>query len=101
MFEVDEAARIITESCDPEANIIFGATINENYTGEIKITVVATGFNEETNQRHHEAPRVSAQTGFGKKSIGNSNVFGHVAQAPKPEPASDLDVPAFLRNKMR
>lgn len=42
MFEVDEAARIITESCDPEANIIFGATINENYTGEIKITVVAT-----------------------------------------------------------
>lgn len=101
MFEVDEAARIITESCDPEANIIFGATINENYTGEIKITVVATGFNEETNQRHHEAPRASSQTGFGKKSIGNSNVFGHVAQAPKPEPASDLDVPAFLRNKMR
>ncbi len=99
MFEVDEAARIITESCDPEANIIFGATINENYTGEIKITVVATGFNEETNQRH-ETPRIVSQTGFGKKSI-NSNVFGHVAQAPKPEPASDLDVPAFLRNKMR
>jgi cell division GTPase FtsZ len=32
MFEVDEAARIITEACEPEANIIFGATINENYT---------------------------------------------------------------------
>jgi len=101
MFEVDEAARIITESCDPEANIIFGATINESYTGEIKITVVATGFNEETNQRHQDAPRATMQGGFGKKSIGNSNVFGHVAQAPKPEPASDLDVPAFLRNKMR
>jgi cell division protein FtsZ len=42
MFEVDEAARIITESVDTEANIIFGATLNADYTGEIKITVVAT-----------------------------------------------------------
>ncbi len=100
MFEVDEAARIITESCDPEANIIFGATINENYTGEIKITVVATGFSDETNQRHQETSRSTIQTGFGKKSI-NNNIFGHIAQAPKPEPASDLDVPAFLRNKMK
>lgn len=99
MFEVEEASRIITESCDPEANIIFGATINENYTGEIKITVVATGFNEESNQRH-ESPRVVSQSGFGKKSI-NSNIFGHISQAPKQEPVSDLDVPAFLRNKMR
>ncbi|OGJ53319.1 cell division protein FtsZ, partial [Candidatus Peregrinibacteria bacterium RIFOXYC2_FULL_41_22] len=44
MFEVDEAARIITEASDPDANIIFGAVINDSYTGEIKITVVATGF---------------------------------------------------------
>ncbi len=106
MFEVDEAARIITESCDPEANIIFGATINENYTGEIKITVVATGFNEESNQRHYEAPRMQ-QSGFGKKPVhapATSNaLFGNAVSAPRPaaEPASDLDVPAFLRNKMK
>jgi cell division protein FtsZ len=42
MFEVDEAAKIITESVDPDANIIFGATINEEYNGELKITVCAT-----------------------------------------------------------
>lgn len=42
MFEVDEAAKIITESVDQDANIIFGATVDEDYTGEIKITVVAT-----------------------------------------------------------
>jgi len=54
MYEVDEAARIITEHCDPEANIIFGATINEHYTGEIKITVVATGFDSESNKRFDE-----------------------------------------------
>ncbi|MBU0458978.1 cell division protein FtsZ [Patescibacteria group bacterium] len=44
MFEVDEAARIITEAADPDANIIFGAVIDENFTGEVKCTVVATGF---------------------------------------------------------
>ena len=46
MFEVDEAARIITEAADPEANIIFGSVINDSYTGEIKVTVVATGFDD-------------------------------------------------------
>ena len=40
MFEVDEASRLITESCDPNANIIFGTSIDERYTGEIKITVI-------------------------------------------------------------
>lgn len=99
MFEVDEAARIITEACDPEANIIFGATINENYTGEIKITVVATGFNEESNQRHSEAPRAMA-TPFGKKTIPHTSQFSS-APAQRHEPQSDLEVPAFLRNKMK
>lgn len=108
MFEVDEAARIITEACDPEANIIFGATINENYTGEIKITVVATGFNEETNQRYQEAPKtISSQ--FGKKMLGhhapmqtpsNQGSMGSM-NTPSNNPQSDLDVPAFLRNKMK
>jgi cell division protein FtsZ len=51
MFEVDEAARIITESVDPEANIIFGATIREDYEGELKITVVAAGFDENSNEK--------------------------------------------------
>jgi cell division protein FtsZ len=46
MFEVDEAARIITETASPEANIIFGALIDENYTGQVKCTVIATGFDE-------------------------------------------------------
>lgn len=46
MFEVDEAARIITEAADPEANVIFGAVIDEKFTGEVKVTVIATGFDE-------------------------------------------------------
>ncbi|MDP2103732.1 MAG: cell division protein FtsZ [Candidatus Gracilibacteria bacterium] len=106
MFEVDEAAKIITEACDPEANIIFGATINENYTGEIKITVVATGFNEETNQRYQETPKALGGQ-FGKKPFGRpgSSSFhtpsSQTSLAPDSSSQSDLDVPAFLRNKMK
>jgi cell division protein FtsZ len=46
MHEVAEAAKIITGSADPDAKVIFGAVINENMKDEIKITVVATGFND-------------------------------------------------------
>src|SRR3990170_7400898 len=46
MFEVDEAARIISNSADADANIIFGAVIREDLADQIRITVVATGFDE-------------------------------------------------------
>lgn len=46
MAEVDEAARIISEAADADANIIFGATINDTLSDQIRITVVATGFDE-------------------------------------------------------
>ncbi|MFH1749705.1 MAG: cell division protein FtsZ, partial [bacterium] len=44
MYEVDEAAKAITDSADKDANVIFGAIIDEAMQGEIKITVIATGF---------------------------------------------------------
>ena len=44
IIEINEAAQIITQAADPEANIIFGAGIDENMTEEVKITVIATGF---------------------------------------------------------
>ncbi len=46
MFEVDEAARIISNAADPDANIIFGAVIREDLADQIRITVVGTGFDE-------------------------------------------------------
>ena len=67
MFEVDEAAKIITDSVDSDANIIFGATIREDYEGEIKITVVATGFDENTNKTYMEKKSES-----GRSSLGTS-----------------------------
>jgi len=46
MHEINTVAETITTAADPEANIIFGATINPELEGEIIVTVVATGFDE-------------------------------------------------------
>ena len=46
MFEVDEAAKIISAAADQDANIIFGAVIKEGLSDQIRITVIATGFDE-------------------------------------------------------
>jgi len=102
MFEVDEAARIITEAADPEANIIFGAVINDSYTGEVKITVVATGFDDSPRER----PSVIRQ----HVSLGNQSGMGGVPATPNSNSTNnnnnmkfsdnELDIPAFIRKKM-
>jgi cell division protein FtsZ len=84
MFEVDEAAKIITEAADPEANIIFGAVINDSYTGEIKVTVIATGFDMDSIER----PQVRAHT----SSLDTST--------PVKAAENEYDIPAFIRQKM-
>ena len=95
MFEVDEAARIITESVDSDANIIFGATINEEYNWELKITVVATGFDEKSNKKFDVVKaEVSKINPFGRKTVTSDS---RITSKPSPD---DLDVPTFLRNKM-
>ncbi len=112
MFEIDEAARMITESCDPNANIIFGTAIDERFTGEIKVTVIATGFSEETNAQLSGMSRGGfGQSGiFGKwpssQSSNNFSTSRPMGQTSLPAsnahqtPENDYDVPAFLRNKM-
>ena len=84
MFEVDEAAKIITEAADPEANIIFGAVINDSYTGEMKVTVIATGFDMETVDR----PHIRAHTSALDTSV------------PVKAAENEYDIPAFIRQKM-
>jgi cell division protein FtsZ len=85
MFEVDEAARVITEAADPDANIIFGAVINDSYTGEIKITVVATGFDYKQNEGSLIRPK---------------STFESADSLPIKQTENELDIPAFIRQKM-
>ena len=112
MFEVDEAAKIITDSVDDDANIIFGATIRDDYEWEIKITVVATWFDENTNkafqERKNEFSRSTTWSNFWKRSISDSRITP--SSSPHITPTStkeawnmrdgeDLDIPTFLRKK--
>ena len=92
MFEVDEAARIVTEQTDPNAHIIFGSVINESYAGEIKVTVVATGF-DEVLQEKKLAEKTAIQA---KRSIK----LRERNLSPEQRSAEELEIPAFIRKKM-
>lgn len=100
MMEVDEAARVITEAADPEANIIFGAVINDSYTGEVKITVVATGFDYKQNENAY----LRSTGAFGSQSIGARGISNSSSksqnQMPIKHTENELDIPAFIRQKM-
>ncbi len=108
MFEVDEAARIITEAADPDATIIFGSVINENYTGEIKITVVATGFDEIAKKRKI-AERIAHQEKIQHKNTDTApadsqeKLISFPQSAPQgvQETENELDIPAFVRLNLK
>jgi cell division protein FtsZ len=76
LFEVDEAANRIREEVDPEANIIFGSTFDENLNGKIRISVVATGIDSEAARE--PKPTLTVVTG-GKEAMPPA-----VAAAPQP-----------------
>ncbi|MFO7310707.1 MAG: cell division protein FtsZ [Bacillota bacterium] len=78
LFEVNDAAEIIAEAADPEANIIFGAVIDESLRDEVRVTVIATGFD-------------------GGRGNGRRKSFTDLEL--KPFTTDDLDIPAFLRRR--
>jgi cell division protein FtsZ len=85
MFEIDEAAKVITEAVDPDANIIFGAVVDSALSDELKITVIATGF---------ETPKT---TQVGAIESGKS-MFEE--DAIEEEADDELEIPAFIRKRM-
>jgi cell division protein FtsZ len=70
MHEINTAAETITAAADPEANIIFGATINPELEGEMIITVVATGFDAAYYSERDTKPVVLSSAGLGVPAAG-------------------------------
>jgi len=122
MAEVSEAAKVITASADEEAKIIFGAVIDEKMKDEVKITVVATGFDFKSGKRE-EAGKERAYTPSSfminderkdeakefaiperKKSKVSSLKAAQAEPAKKKsdyaEEDDELSIPAFIRKKM-
>src|SRR6185437_8667444 len=90
LFEVNEAADIITKAADPEANVIFGAVIDPHMQGEVKITVIATGFDGKVNAP--PAQRAPMTAAIKSQPVREA--------APQPSfQSDDLDIPAFLRRR--
>ena len=111
LFEVNQAAAIIKETAHPDVNLIFGAVIDPNMGDEIRITVIATGFDragvrpverqverpirhEEPLQTTQPRPRPVEKTGDRPSSIPAPTEF-----QPRVLNTDDLDIPAFLRNR--
>ena len=124
MSEVNDAATIITQQADPDANIIFGATIREDMGDEIQIAVIAAGFDD---FKRHYSPAIQNNPYLRTTPPTSPVVSGPAShdEEPLPFPATttparqssntlrgkykiqhdevavedDLDIPAFLRNK--
>ena len=97
LFEVNAASSIIRESADDDANIIFGAVIDETLTDEMKITVIATGFDREVTS----VASVAATTAI--PAPPPRYVARPADDLPRPMMGTprvdDLDVPTFIRKK--
>jgi cell division protein FtsZ len=114
MYEIDEAAKAITNAADKDATIIFGAIIDEAMQGEVKITVIATGFEGEGYSRIDEPKtEVTEEITDETTTISEPNVLNPFEDAFKKEEEtsfrddndkdseSDIDVPAFIRRKLK
>jgi len=126
MYEIDAAAQVITESADPNAKIIFGAVIDKNMGEEIKITVIATGFDESKIRRstaltleegterrmtqeetieeiaegEKKDVKVGPQITMERFTVPQSDEDSEEGEKDK-DKDDDLDIPAFIRRKMK
>jgi cell division protein FtsZ len=96
LYEVNAASSIIRESADEDANIIFGAVIDENMSDEMKITVIATGFEREGTAMAAAASNITLP-------VTQPRYMPRPSEDPtRPiisQARDDLDVPTFIRKK--
>ncbi len=77
LFEVDEAAGVVTEAAGAEANVFFGAALDESLKDEVRVTVIATGFEDKAKKKKREPAEIEMVT----------------------FPREDLEIPAFMRKR--
>ncbi|ACB84891.1 cell division protein FtsZ [Natranaerobius thermophilus] len=87
LVEVNEAADVVAEAAAEDANIIFGAVIDDNLEDEVKVTVIATGFDDDDRQPKQTESSQKTQT---KEELASSSFVG-----------DDINIPAFLRRKKK
>ncbi|GAA0613018.1 cell division protein FtsZ [Virgibacillus siamensis] len=106
LYEVQEAADLVTSAADKEVNVIFGSVINENLKDEIIVTVIATGFDENKEQERQVSQRPSLNQKQQAATRPNDEFSRErePSQNQQSRPAQEedtLDIPTFLRNRNR
>jgi cell division protein FtsZ len=102
LFEVNQAAAIIKETAHPDVNLIFGAVIDPEMGDDIRVTVIATGF-ERTGMPRNILERPSPR----RERISPGGAERDVVERktddfqPRTFDTEDLDIPTFLRNRVR
>jgi cell division protein FtsZ len=107
LFEVHEAAAIIQEAADPDANIIFGAVIDDSMEGEIQITVIATGFDGRPRETMVRPQATRSQPISHTEQLPSRHEMPQPQPQPRPAPSQPVaqpsvdpyDLPTFLRNR--
>jgi cell division protein FtsZ len=90
LLEIDEAARLVQEAVSPQANVIFGCTIDDSLGDEIRITVIAAGFDSTTQVRRPARPAYSAP------KIETIVPAAFAPAAPAAESATATGTPSYL-----
>ena len=104
LFEVNEAAEVVTEAAASDANIIFGAVIDESMGDELRVTVIATGFGEQARaagRLRRPSRGLSGRRRRRPPRRERANVRPRAASARQKSfdiPDEVLDVPSFLRD---
>jgi cell division protein FtsZ len=107
LFEVNQAAAIIKETAHPEVNLIFGAVIDPNMGDEVRVTVIATGFERSGMPRrvmempkNQPRPEVrTVKTGDPVRDLQPADVVKQPEFTPRKFNTDDIDLPTFLRNR--
>ena len=117
LFEVNQAAAIIQETAHPDVNIIFGAVIDPNLGDEIRLTVIATGFDQARNKGMTQKRTQQKQSAFAgspsaqqpaaprQREMASVEAKPRQQQQRSYQPPSfksdDLDIPAYLRQRYK
>jgi len=97
IFEVSQIAAVVTEATDEDANIIFGAQVNQDMDEDIKVTVIATGFNAQNQHKRNDAKHHEPLLAQHERSFLEPRNESFAKRSPEnPFGERTIDIPDFL-----
>jgi cell division protein FtsZ len=93
LFEVDEAAAIVREAADPDCNVIFGTVVDDTLGDNVRVTVIATGFDDGSRAQARPRPSERERPSFGRERASEPR-----RERPSFDSGDALDVPSFLKD---